>query len=89
MIRSVKLSAALLVHPSLGASSSNELARGQVASMKHGKGKHLYCTGGRLWVTLEHGAGDFILEANDELDIAENGRVVISALDARGSFKVA
>jgi len=88
MIRSVKLSAALLVHPSLGASESNELRRGQVASMIHSKGKHLYCTSGRLWVTLEHEAGDVILEQNDSLDIDENGRVVISALDS-GTFKVA
>lgn len=88
MIRSVKLSTALLVHPSLGASALNELREGQVASMRHSKGKHLYCTSGRLWVTLEHGTGDVILEPNESLNIGENGRIVISALDA-GTFKVA
>jgi hypothetical protein len=88
MIRSIKLSTALLVHPSLGASASNELRHGQIASMIHSKGKHLYCTSGRLWVTLEHGPGDLILEPNESLDIDENGRVVISALDS-GTFKVA
>ena len=89
MIRSVKLSAALLVHPLFGTSASNELHEGQVASMKHSKGKHLVCTAGRLWITLEHGSGDIILEPNESLDIDENGRVVISALDDSGTFKVA
>jgi hypothetical protein len=88
MNKFMKLSTALLVHPSSRASVSNELHEGQVASMIHSKGKHLYCTAGRLWVTLEHGPGDVILEPNESLDIDENGRVVISALDS-GSFKVA
>ena len=61
---------------------------GQVVSMDHTKGKKIACTDGRLWVTLEHGSGDFILEADQSLDIDENGRVVISALDS-GAFKVA
>jgi hypothetical protein len=88
MNRFMKLSTALLVHPAFGASVSNELRQGQIASMMHSKGKHLYCTSGRLWVTLEHDPEDVILEPNECLDIDENGRVVISALDS-GTFKVA
>jgi hypothetical protein len=76
------------VHPAFGASVSNELRQGQVASMMHSKGKHLYCTSGRLWITVENAPEDVILEPNESLDIGENGRVVISALDA-GTFQVA
>ena len=68
--------------------SPKKLLPGQVETIDHGKGRHLYCTSGRLWVTLEHDAGDHILEPNQCLDIDENGRVVISALDC-GAFKVA
>ncbi len=64
------------------------LLPGQVVSMDHTKGKKIACTAGRLWVTLEHGSDDFILEADQSLDIGENGRVVISALGS-GAFKVA
>jgi hypothetical protein len=56
--------------------------------MDRGKGKTLACTAGRIWVTLEHGSGDYILEAEQSLDIRENGRVVISALGS-GAFEVA
>lgn len=89
MMRSIKLSSVMLVHPVLGSAGKNELEPGQVASINHSKGKHLFCTSGKLWVTLEHDAGDYILEADEELDIDENGRVVISALDSSGTFKVA
>jgi len=88
MNKSIKLSAALLVHQSLGSAVAKELLPGQVDTMRHGRGKHLYCTSGRLWVTLEHCSGDYILEAQQSLDIEENGRVVISALDS-GSYRVA
>jgi quercetin dioxygenase-like cupin family protein len=88
MNKTMKLSAALLVHASAGAQVAEELLPGQVESIEHGKGKHLYCTAGRLWVTLEHDGGDHILEPNQSLNIDENGRVVISALD-KGAFKVA
>jgi hypothetical protein len=88
MNKSLKLSAALLVHQGLGSTVAKELKAGQVDMMRHGKGKHLYCTSGRLWVTLEHRSGDYILEAEQGLDIEENGRVVISALDS-GSYRVA
>jgi hypothetical protein len=88
MNKSLRLSAAFLVHASTGATIAEDLLPGQVETIEHGKGKHLYCTAGRLWVTLEHDSGDHILEANQSLDIDENGRVVISALDS-GAFKVA
>jgi hypothetical protein len=88
MNKTIKLGAALLVHASAGANVAEELLPGQVETIEHGKGKHLYCTAGRLWVTLEHDGGDHILEPNQSLDIEENGRVVISALDS-GAFKVA
>jgi hypothetical protein len=88
MNKTIKSGAALLVHASTGSSVAEELLPGQVETIDHGKGRHLYCTAGRLWVTLEHDAGDHILEPNQVLDIDENGRVVISALDS-GAFKVA
>jgi hypothetical protein len=84
----MKLTQALLIHNPASFPVAEELRPGQVESIERGKGKHLYCTSGRLWVTLEHEAGDYILEANESLDIDENGRVVISALDS-GTFKVA
>jgi hypothetical protein len=88
MNKMVRLSTALLVHASAGVSEAEELLPGQVEAIDHGKGRHLVCTAGRLWVTLEHEGSDHILEPNDSLDIGENGRVVISALN-RGAFKVA
>lgn len=88
MNKTMKLSMAFLVHASAGANVAESLLPGQVETIEHGKGKHLYCTSGRLWVTLEHDSGDHILEPNQCLDIDENGRVVISALDS-GAFKVA
>jgi hypothetical protein len=88
MNMTIKLLTALLVHASVGGKMAEELLPGQVETIRHGKGKHLYCTAGRLWVTLEHEGGDHILEPNQHLDIDENGRVVISALDT-GAFKVA
>ena len=74
MSKSMKLSTALLVHQSLGSAVAKKLMPGQVDTMRHGKGRHLYCTSGRLWVTLEHRLGDYILEADQSLDIDENGR---------------
>lgn len=88
MNKTMKLGTALLVHPSAGATMAEALLPGEVETIEHGKGRHLYCTAGRLWVTLEHDSGDHILEANQSLDIDENGRVVISALES-GAFKVA
>jgi len=88
MSRTMKLSTALLIHAPAGSPVVKELLPGQVATMRRGKGRHLYCTSGRLWVTLEKEAGDHILEANQSLTIDENGRVVISALGS-GAFKVA
>jgi hypothetical protein len=88
MNKTMKLSMAFLAHASAVVDVAEELLPGQVETIEHGKGKHLYCTSGRLWVTLEHDSGDHILESNQCLDIDENGRVVISALDS-GAFKVA
>jgi len=88
MNTTLKLGASLLISEAATSPMVEELLPGQVATMRHGKGRHLYCTAGRLWVTLEHEANDHILEANQVLDIGENGRVVISALDG-GAFKVA
>jgi hypothetical protein len=88
MNKIVKLSMASLVHASAGACVAEKLLPGQVETIKHSKGKHLRCTSGRLWVTMEHDGGDHILESDQSLDIDENGRVVISALDS-GTFNVA
>jgi len=88
MNKIAKYPTALLVHALAGSSLAEELLPGQVETLDHGKGKHLVCTAGRLWVTLEHEGNDHILEPNQSLDIDENGRVVISALNA-GAFKVA
>jgi hypothetical protein len=88
MNRMNKFASALLVHALAGSALAEELQPGQVETLNHGKGKHLVCTAGRLWVTLEHRASDYILEPNQSLNIDENGRVVISALNA-GAFKVA
>jgi hypothetical protein len=87
MNKMIKLSNALLVHASAGAGETEVLLPGEVESIEHGKGKHLVCTSGRLWVTLEHEGSDHILEPDDSLDIDENGVVVISALNS-GAFTV-
>jgi hypothetical protein len=88
MNKFMKLGNALLIHTVAGSLVAEKLQQGQVATIKHSKGKHLYCSSGRLWVTLENEPDDHILEANQCLDIDENGRVVISAL-ASGTFRVA
>jgi hypothetical protein len=88
MNKMVKLGSALLVNAHAEPLLAEELLPGQVEAIDHGKGKHIVCTSGRLWVTLEHDSSDHILESNDVLDIDENGRVVISALE-EGAFKVA
>jgi len=84
----MKVAMTLLVHGNGVAGKAWRLLPGQVIALDHTKGKKLDCTDGRLWVTLEHGSGDIILEANESLPIQENGRVVVSALDT-GAFKVA
>jgi hypothetical protein len=84
----MKLSTVLQIHGPISFDKSWRLLPGQVVSMDRTKGKKLACTDGRLWVTLEHGRDDLILEANQSLDIDEDGRVVISALD-HGTFRVA
>lgn len=68
--------------------NSTQLQPGQVVAIDHSKGRKIACTAGKLWVTLEHDESDYILEAQQSLDIDENGRVVIGALDS-GAFKVA
>jgi hypothetical protein len=85
---SMKLSNVLQIHGPVDFDRAWRLLPGQVVSLDRSKGKKLACTDGRIWVTLEHGTGDFILEADQCLDIDENGRVVISALNS-GVFKVA
>jgi hypothetical protein len=88
MDRNMKLAAALEIHGPMAADQAWRLLPGQVVAMEHTKGRKLACTAGTLWVTMEHGTGDYILEADQSLDIDENGRVVISALGS-GAFKVA
>jgi hypothetical protein len=85
---SMKLTTVLQIHSPIDFDRTWRLLPGQAVSIDHTKGKKLACIDGRLWVTLEHGQDDLILEANQSLDIDENGRVVISALDS-GTFKVA
>lgn len=83
-----KFDTTLLVHAQPGSALAEELLPGQVEALDHGRGKHLVCTAGRLWVTIENEGNDHILEPNESLDIGENGRVVISALNT-GAFMVA
>jgi len=80
--------AVLQLHSAVVSDQAWRLQPGQVVSMDHTRGRRLACTAGRLWVTFEHDRDDFILEANQTLEIGENGRVVIGALGP-GSFKVA
>jgi hypothetical protein len=88
MSKMMRLGAALQIHGSVLPDQVWRLLPGQAVSMEHSKGRRLACTAGRIWVTLEHNSGDIILEANQSLDIDENGRIVISALDSC-AFKVA
>jgi hypothetical protein len=82
-----KSSSTLVVNAQAASSLTERLLPGQVEAIDHGKGKHILCTAGRLWVTLEHEGWDHILEQNDSLDIDEDGVVVISALNT-GAFMV-
>lgn len=84
----MKLTSALQIHGTMVTDSSWRLLPGQVVALDRSKGSKLGCTAGRIWVTLEHGAGDFILEANQSMPIDESGRIVVSALDS-GAFEVA
>jgi hypothetical protein len=84
----VKLSNALQIHGPMLFDQTWSLKPGQAVSLGHSKGRTIACIDGRIWVTVEHDTGDLILEANQSVEIAENGRVVISALDS-GAFKVA
>jgi hypothetical protein len=88
MSKMMRLATALQIHGSVLPDQAWKLLPGQAVSMDRSKGRRLACTAGRIWVTLEHSSGDVILEANQSLDIDENGRIVISALDS-GAFKVA
>jgi hypothetical protein len=88
MNKTIRLSTILQVQGSIASDLARRLSPGQVVSMEHSRGRQIRCTAGQLWVTLEHDSGDYILEADQNFDIDENGRVVISALDS-GSFKVA
>ena len=88
MNKSMQLATVLQIHGPMISDRAWRLLPGQVVSLDRTKGRKLACTEGRLWVTLENEASDFILEANQCLDIDENGLVVISALES-GSFKVA
>ena len=88
MNTSLRLSTLLQIHGPAASDMAWKLLPGQVVSMEGSKGRKLACTNGRLWVTIEHDAGDYILEADQSLEIDEKGLVVISALDS-GAFKVA
>ncbi len=41
---------------------------------------HLRVESGRLWVTLERSPRDFLLQAGDEIDLADGGLVVAEAV---------
>lgn len=88
MNANTRLSAALQIQGITLADASVRLRPGQVATMDRSKGRKLACTAGTLWVTLEHDASDYILEADQSIEIGEEGRVVISALE-QGAFQVA
>jgi len=86
-MNSMKLSTVLQIHNPMLSETAWRLLPGQVVAMDHTKGKKLACTDGRIWVTMENRKGDYILDADQSLDIDENGRVVVSALKS-GAFKV-
>jgi hypothetical protein len=88
MNTTMRLSTSLQIQGITLADASVRLLPGQVVSMDRSKGRRLACTAGTLWVTLEHDAGDYILEADQSLEIREDGHVVISALEP-GAFLVA
>jgi hypothetical protein len=88
MNKTLRLSALIQVQSLTASDRAWQLLPGQVVSIEHGKGKRIRCTAGHLWVTLEHCPSDYILEPEQSLEIGENGRIVISALDS-GDFKVA
>jgi hypothetical protein len=88
MNKILRLSALHKVQKLAASDRALRLLPGQVLSIEHGKGRRIRCTAGHLWVTLEHCPSDYILEPEQSLEIGENGRIVISALDS-GDFKVA
>jgi len=88
MKKLIAVVSSLMARLMAGFRTSAVLGPGQVATLRHGKGRQVLCTSGRLWVTLEHHSGDYILEPAQSLEINENGRVVIGSLDF-GAYKVA
>jgi hypothetical protein len=90
MNKSIRLSTILQVQSPAAVDSAWKLQPGEAVSLERSKGKQLRCSAGQLWVTFEHDKDDIILGADQSLDIDENGRVVISALESgSASFKVA
>jgi hypothetical protein len=90
MNKSSRLSTILQVQGPTAVDTAYRLLPGEAVSLKRSKGMQLRCSAGRLWVTLEHDKDDIILGAEQSLDIDEDGRIVISALDSgSASFRVA
>jgi hypothetical protein len=90
MNKSIRLSTILQVQGSAAVDTAYRLLPGEAVSLTRSKGMQLRCSAGQLWVTLEHEKDDIILGADQCLDIDEDGRVVISALESgSASFKVA
>jgi hypothetical protein len=55
------------------------LAKGECLSVRGGR---LRCVNGRLWVTVEGDAADYLVDAGREMALPTNRRVVVQAVAA-------
>lgn len=54
-----------------------QLADGKPLAFQGARGVHLECTAGRVWLTLEGQAGDFVLAEGGRLRIEGNGLALV------------
>ncbi|MCP5268919.1 MAG: DUF2917 domain-containing protein [Zoogloeaceae bacterium] len=60
------------------------LAHRDLLALEHASGLVVECIDGALWITVENGAGDTVLQAGERMELAAPARIFISALqDAR------
>lgn len=63
----------------------NRLPHGSVLTLRRARGTRIVCDAGRLWLTEEGVAADFVLAAGQAYAVCGAGRVVVEAVagDAR------
>lgn len=64
-----------------------KLTENEPLAFRGGRGMHVECTEGRVWLTVEGQAGDFFLAEGENLRIDSNGLALIEGLP-RGTVRL-